>query len=75
MREIHTIKATDDLEIEVWPGDDEGDERPMLRLRSLPQERDGDTTPGAIVIWPEEVRHLCAALAQAAGILAEAAVA
>ena len=58
---MHTIKATDDLVIEVWYGDDEGDERSMVRLRSLAQEREGDTTPGAVVIWPEEVHHLCAA--------------
>jgi hypothetical protein len=45
----------------------------MLRLRSLAQERDGDTTPGAVVIWPAEIRHLAAALVEAAGLLAEEA--
>jgi hypothetical protein len=70
---MHTIKATDGLVIEVWYGDDEGDERSMVRLRSLLQERDGNAPPGAIVIWPEEVRHLIGALAEAASLLAEEA--
>ena len=68
---METIKATDDLVIEVC--DDEGDERSMVRLRSLLQERDGNAPPGAIVIWPEEVRHLIGALAEAASLLAEEA--
>lgn len=71
---MKTIKATDDLVLEVWPqGDDPADDRPMLRLRSLAQERDRDTTPGAVVIWPSEVGHLIDALADAAAYLAEEA--
>ena len=69
---MRTIKATDDLVIEVWPSGDDN-EGPMVRLRSLAQERDGDTTPGAVVIWPSEVRHLIDTLAEAAGLLADGA--
>ena len=45
----------------------------MVRLRSLVQERDKDTTPGAVVIWPSKLRHLIDALAEAAAYLAEEA--
>jgi len=58
------IKATDDLILEVWPGE-EGD-RTLIRLRSLSQEQDGESPPGMVIIYPAEVRHLVAALVEAA---------
>jgi len=59
------IKATDDLILEVWPGEGEGD-RTLIRLRSLSQEQDGESPPGMVIIHPAEVRHLVAALVEAA---------
>ena len=57
---MQTIKATDDLVLEVWPqGDHPVDDRPTLRLRSLAEERDSKVMPGSsgsIVIWPPEVQ-------------------
>ena len=69
---MRTIEATNDPVIEVWPSGDD-DEGPMVRLRSLAQERDRDTTPGAVVIWPSELCHLIDALAEAAAYLVEEA--
>ena len=65
-------QVTDDhLVLEVWSGAEAEGERPRLRLRSLSQEPDGETTPGAVVVvWPDEIRPLVAALADAAGELA-----
>ena len=64
------IQVTDDLILEVWP--DGNNARPLLQLRSLAQEQDSEAV-GAVVIWPAEVRRLVAALAEAAGILAQEA--
>jgi len=64
---MQTIRVTSDLILEVWPECD----RPLVKLRSLAQERDGETPAGTVIIWPEEIRHLVAALAEAAGVLAE----
>jgi len=64
---MRTIRATDDLILEVWPECD----RPLVKLRSLVQERDGETPAGTVIIWPEEIRHLVAALVEAAGCLVE----
>ena len=58
------------LVLEVSSGAEAEGERPRLRLRSLSQEQDGETTPGAVVVWPAEMRRLVAALAEAAGELA-----
>ena len=66
---MNTLKVTDDLVIEIWPGSEA--DRPLLKLRSHAQGHDGETRPGAVVVWPEEIRPLVAALAEAAGLLAE----
>ena len=67
---MRTIKVTDDLILEVWKGG-KGD-RPLVKLRSLAEEADGEAV-GAVVIWPQEIRHLVDALVEAAGLLAEEA--
>ena len=67
---MHTIQVTPDLVIEVW-FDADGDESPMLKLRSLAQEQDKDPTPGVVVIRSAEIRLLVAALVETAGVLAE----
>ena len=66
------IEVSEDLVVEVWPCGGRGD-APMIRLRSRDLESDCSNMPGAVVIWPGEVRHLVAALCTAAGLLAEAA--
>ena len=60
-----------DLLVEVWfgGGDDDDGERPLVRVRSLDLEADGQG--GAVIVRPEEIRGLVAALVEAAGLLAE----
>ena len=64
---MRTIKATDDLVIELWPAGTAGDE-PVLKIKSLSGERDG-VRQVVIVFW-EEISHLIAALTEAAELLA-----
>ena len=68
---MKTIQATDDLVIELWPAGEAGD-RPVLRLRSLGAEAEGDRQ--AVVIYLDEVRLLAGALVDAALELAEVTV-
>jgi hypothetical protein len=65
------IKATDDLVIDLWPGTGP-DDPPLLKLRSLATEADGEAQ--AIFILLNEVRPLVAALTEAVVTLAERAV-
>ena len=67
---MHTIKVSDDLVLEAWPSGGKGD-RSLVRLRSLDQERDGETPPGVVVIWPAEIRPLIQGLGEAAAVLVE----
>jgi hypothetical protein len=69
-----TIQATDDLVIELWPpAPGNRADRPLLKLRSLTAERDGEDR--AVIVYLPEVRHLVAALVEAAVELAEARLA
>jgi len=63
------FKVSEDLILEVWPGESEGD-RALLKLRSLSLERDAEA-PGVVIIFPEEIRPLQAALEKAAAVLEE----
>jgi hypothetical protein len=64
---MRTIKATDDLVIELWPAGTAGDET-VLKIKSLSGERNG-VQQVVIVFW-EEVSHLIAAPTEAAELLA-----
>jgi hypothetical protein len=64
---MRTIKATDDLVIELWPAATSGEE-PVLTIKSLSGERDG--VQQVVVVFWEEISHLIAALAEAAELLA-----
>ena len=69
---MHTYQVSDDLVVEVWPSDNSGD-RPLVKLRSLSMERDGDPDAvGVVVVYPNELDALIAALTDAAAYLAEA---
>jgi len=61
------IQVTDDLVIEVWPGG-EADE-PLLKVRSLSQGVDGETPPGVLIVYAEEIGPLVEALFQAMTLL------
>ena len=61
-----TIRATEDLVVELWPAGDAASE-PLLKIRSM-------GTEDAVVVYLDEVRHLVAALVDAATQLAEAEV-
>jgi len=63
------IEVSDDLVVEVWPSGGRGD-APLIKLRSRDLESDCSNMPGAVVIWPSEIRPLIDSLAKAAGILA-----
>jgi len=67
---MHTIKVSDDLVLEVHFGAHDGTDRALVKLRCVAMERD-DAVSGSVVIWPEEMRHLVAALCTAAGLLAQ----
>jgi hypothetical protein len=70
---MHSLQATDDLIIEVYPADDDATgDVPLIKLRCLAMESD-DPTSGSIIIWPEEIRSLIDCLATAAGLLAQEA--
>jgi hypothetical protein len=64
---MRTIKATDDLVIELWPAGTSGEE-PVLTIKSLSGERDG--VQQVVVVFWEEISHLIAALTEAAELLA-----
>jgi hypothetical protein len=64
---MRTIKATDDLVIELWPAATSGEE-PVLTIKSLSGERDG--VQQVVVVFWEEISHLIAALTEAAELLA-----
>ena len=66
--EMYAKRVSGDLVLEVWPGG-EGD-RPLVKLRSLTMERDGDPDAvGVVVVYPEEVDALMAALTDAAAAI------
>jgi len=67
---MHAVKVSDDLVLEVHLGARDGTDRALVKLRCLAMERD-DAVSGSVVIWPEEMRHLVAALCTAAGLLAQ----
>ena len=53
-----------DLIVEVWPGG--GGDRPLVKLRSLAMQRDGDPDAvGVVVVYPNELDELIAALTEA----------
>jgi hypothetical protein len=64
---MRTIKATDDLVIELWPAGTAWDE-PALKIKSLSGERDG--VQQVVVVFWDEVSPLIAALVEAAELLA-----
>ena len=64
---MRTIKATDDLVIELWPAATSGKET-VLTIKSLSGERDG--VQQVVVVFWEEISHLIAALTKAAELLA-----
>jgi hypothetical protein len=64
---MRTIKATDDLVIELWPAGTAWDE-PSLKIKSLSGERDG--VQQVVVVFWDEVSPLIAALVEAAELLA-----
>jgi len=64
------IQVTDDLVIEVWPSGGAGDQA-LVKVRSLSQSADGETPPGVLIVWPEEIAPLIEGLSKAAGVLAE----
>jgi hypothetical protein len=60
--------------IELWPtAPSDRADRPLLKLRSLTAEQDGEDR--AVIVYLPEVRHLVAALVEAAVELAEARLA
>jgi hypothetical protein len=67
----HTIQATDDLPVELC-STGEADNQPLLRIRSKALEQGSEL--GAVVVYLDEVRHLVAALVDAAAQLAEVEV-
>ncbi len=64
---MRVLQVTNDLILEVWAAGGEGD-RPLLKLRSLSMEKDGEG--GSVVIWSEEIDSLVAALWEGQDILA-----
>lgn len=60
---METLTVTSDLRIEI---DDTGN-TPLLYLYSEGMRADGET---GVIVWPNEVKPLVAALCEAAGILA-----
>jgi len=64
------IQITDDLVVECWPSGGEKD-RALLVIRSLSQGADGETPPGMLIVYAEEVELLIEALNKAAEVLAE----
>jgi hypothetical protein len=69
---ISTIQVTADLVLESWPGSDV--DRSIIKLRSQAQESDGETPPGVLIVYLDEVLPLVAALVEAAAALAEETV-
>ena len=68
---MRVLQATDDLVVEVWPSDTSGD-HPLVKLRSLSMEQDSDAdAAGVVVVYPEELDALVAALTEAALLLEE----
>ena len=61
-----TIRATEDQVVELWPAGDAADE-PLLKIPGI-------GTEDAAVVYLEGVRHVVAALVNAATQLAEAEV-
>jgi wyosine [tRNA(Phe)-imidazoG37] synthetase (radical SAM superfamily) len=64
---MRTIKATDDLVVELWPAGTAWDE-PVLKIKSLSGEH--DEVQQVVIVFLDEVSHLIAALAEAAEALA-----
>lgn len=65
---MRTIDVTATLLLEVHP------QRPSIHLVSLDAQFDGEIVPGVVIVRPAEIKPLVAALAQAAGEMAEEAV-
>jgi hypothetical protein len=64
---MRTIKATDDLVVELWPAGTAWDE-PVLKIKSLSGERNG--VQQVVIVALDEVGPLVATLTEAAGALA-----
>lgn len=63
---METIRATDDLVIELHSKED--DAEPMLKVKNLSGELGGES--GTILIYLPDVPALCEALSEAAALLA-----
>jgi hypothetical protein len=63
---MRTIKATDDLVIELWPAGTAWDE-PVLKITSLSGERNG--VQQVVIVFLDEVSYLIMALTEAAELL------
>lgn len=64
------IRVTNDLLIECWPSGGKGD-KALLVVRSLSQGVDGESPPGMLIVYAEEVTALIEGLSKAAKVLAE----
>ncbi|MEJ2555056.1 MAG: hypothetical protein P8186_02240 [Anaerolineae bacterium] len=64
---MRTIKATDDLVVELWPAGTAWDE-PVLKIKSLSGERNG--VQQIVIVALDEVGPLVATLTEAAEALA-----
>jgi hypothetical protein len=64
---MRTIKATDDLVVELWPAGTAWDE-PVLKIKSLSGERNG--VQQVVIVALDEVGPLVATLTEAAEALA-----
>ena len=64
------IGVSDDLHIECWPSGGRGD-KPLLVVRSLSQGADGESPPGMLIVYAEEVALLAEGLNKAVRVLAE----
>lgn len=64
---MRTIKATDDLVVELWPAGTAWDE-PVLKIKSLSGER--DDVQQVVIVFLHEVRPLVTTLTEAAEELA-----
>ena len=64
------IGVSDDLHIECWPSSGRGD-KPLVVVRSLSQGADGESPPGMLIVYAEEVTALIEGLSKAGEVLAE----
>lgn len=55
-----------DFIIELHPGAPDGTDRPLLKVRCLSLERDGEAAPGHVIAYLDEVGGLVEALVNAA---------